>query len=251
MQETPWYTRARQMGREGRAAEALAELRAGLDAGAWYNPEALVTEPDLAAIRPGLPPILHACEERRRQCRAAARPQCLVLSPSGALWDQQTLFLLHGRGETARGFTNLWRPLVDEGWTLVVPQSSQPLDSARWCWDDLDAARREVMAHLEDCRTKRGLDPARIVVAGEGQGGRLAAEIAAETGMPWLCVDPEFPRDYDYRLLDSVPGSTRGVFLLSTTKLPVPGMDVKTFPGIGADFARHASEALRLLDLGE
>jgi hypothetical protein len=250
MQETPWYTRARQLGREGRAADALAELRAGLAAGAWYNPEALVTEPDLASVRSHLAPILHECDERRRLRRAETRPLCLVLSPSGALWDQQTLFLLHVRGDTARGFTNLWRPLVDEGWTLVVPQSSQPLDSASWCWDDLEAARREVMAHLEDCRTKRGLDPARIVVAGAGQGGRLAAEVGAETGMPWLCVDPDFPRDYDYRLLNSVPGSTRGVFLLSGASLPVPGMEVRTFPGIGPDFARHAAEALRLLEFG-
>ena len=250
MQVISRYEQARGLGRQGRAAEALAELRAGLDEGAWYNPEALVREPDLAAVRPELAPILHECEERRRRRRAAARPLCLVLSPSGALWDQQTLLLLHGRGDSARSFAERWRPLVDEGWTLVVPQSSQPWDSASWCWDDTDAARQEIRAHLEDCRTKRGLDPARMVLAGVFQGGRLAVELAAEAGMPWLCVDPEFPRDYDFAPLTAVPGSVRGLLLLSSPQRSVPGVEALSFPGFEQDFAAHASKALGLLELG-
>ena len=101
MQEIPWYTRACRLGRQGRAVEALAELQAGLDEGVWYNPEALGTEPDLAVVRSRLETIRRECEDRRRRCRAESRPQCLVLSPSSALWDQQTLLLLHGRGDSA------------------------------------------------------------------------------------------------------------------------------------------------------
>jgi hypothetical protein len=231
MQETPWYTRARHLGRQGRASEAVAELRAGLAAGAWYNPEALVTDPDLRAVHSELAPILHDCEARRRQRRAETRPLCLVLSPSGGLWDQQTLLLLHGRGGTAREVTNLWRPLVDEGWTLVVPQSTQPWDSASWCWDDADVARREIRVHLEECQTKRGLDPGRIVVAGASQGGQLAAQIAAEAGMPWLCVDPD--SSHGYEVAGSVPATARGTFLRS-----------------GPDFTARVSAALRLLERG-
>jgi hypothetical protein len=263
MQEISWYTQACRLGRQGQAEQAVAALRAGLEEGSWYNPEALVAEPDLAAVRPGLDAIVRECDDRRRRLRAETRPQCLVLSPSSALWDQQTLLLLHGRGDSARRFAEHWRPLVDEGWTLVVPQSSQPWDSTSWCWDDLDRARQEIRAHLEECRTKRGLDPSRIVAAGVSQGARLAVEVAAESGMPWLCVNPMFPPGYDASPLTAVPQHVRGVFLLGENEvqsrsvvvsLQAIGVEVRTMKAVGEelpeDFAASASEVLRLLELG-
>jgi predicted esterase len=120
-----------------------------------------------------------------------------------------------------------------------------------------------VRAHLEECRTKRGLDPARMVAAGASQGARLAVEAGNEAGIPWLCVIPTFPAGYDPAPLAAVPRHTRGVFLLGETD---PGnvhtrpllsalqgagasVDVRTMAGIGHelpnDFAARASEALR------
>jgi predicted esterase len=263
MQEISWYTSACRLGREGRLGEALSTLRAGLDEGSWYNPGALASEPDLAAARQELEPIIRECEERRQRLAAETRPQCLVLSPSSALWDQQTLLLLHSRGDSARQFAERWRPLVDEGWTLVVPQSSQPWDSAGWCWDDSDLAHREIRTHLEECRTRRGLDPARIVVAGASQGAPLAAETANEAGLPWLCVIPSFAPAYDVTGLVAVPRHTRGVFLLgendpanTRTRLVIAALasagasiQTRTMAGTGhelpEDFAVYASEALK------
>jgi len=263
-----WYAHACRLGRQGRVEEAVTALRAGLDEGSWYNPEALVTDPDLIALRPGLDAIVRDCEERRRRRRAETRPLCLVLSPSTTLWDQQTLLLLHGRADSARRIAELWRPLVDEGWTLVVPQSSQPWDSASWCWDDEDLARREILTHFEECRMKRGLDPARIIAAGASLGARLAVEIAHEAGIPWLCVIPTFPAGYDAAPLAAVPEHTRGVFLLgendpgNVQTRPVVAalqgtgafVEVQTMTGVGhtlpQDFAMYASTALRKLELG-
>jgi predicted esterase len=268
MQEKSWYTEACRLGRDGRPAEAIDALRAGLDEGAWYNPAALLAEPDRAVDRDEIQPIVQECEKRLRRIAADTRPQCLVLSPSSALWDQQTLFLLHGQGDAARRFSQDWRPLVDEGWTLVVPQSSQPWDSTGWCWDDADQGRREVRTHLEECRTRRGLDPSRIVMAGAAQGAALAAELANEAGMAWLCVAPRFPRGYDMTSLAAVPQHTRGAFLLAEedpenarTRFVVDafhaaGASVQTrmMPGSGrempSDFAARASDLLRTLELG-
>jgi predicted esterase len=199
---------------------------------------------------------------------ARARPLCLVISPSTALWDQQTLVLLHGRGDTARRCAEAWRPLVDEGWTLVVPQSTQPWDDGNWCWDDPDLARREIHSHLEESRTRRGLDPARMVMAGAAEGAVLAMEIAHEAGLPWLCVIPAFPPRYDIAPFAGLPGHARGIFLLGESDPGNPGarpviaaleasgaaVTTRFMPAVGhglpADFPRHASDALRALDLG-
>ena len=85
---------------------------------------------------------------------------------------------------------------------------------------------------------------------GRPRARRLAVELAAEAGMPWLCVDPEFPRDYDFTPLTAVPGSVRGLLLLSSPQRSVPGSGGAQLPGFGQDFAAHASKALGLLELG-
>ncbi len=268
LQEDPvrtWYREACLLSLRGDLSGALAALRAGLEEGAWYNPEALETDPGLVAARslPEMEGILRESADRRERRRAAARPQCLVLSPASALWDQQTVLVLHRRGDSARATAERWRPLVDEGWTLVVAQSSQPWDSAGWCWEDAGKARREIRAHLEECRTRRGLDPSRIVVAGVSDGAPLAAEAASEAGLPWLCVTPAFPAGYDAAPLAGVPRHTRCAFILGAddpansrarpviAALEAAGAFIRTrtMAGAGdelpADFAVHASEVLK------
>ena len=265
-----WYWQACLLSLLGDPEEAVAALESGLDEGAWFNPDMLDLDPDLQAARSraGLQPIRRECEERRNQRRSESRPQCLVLSPSSALWDQQTLMVLHRRGDSARHFADRWGGLVDEGWTLVVPQSSQPWDSAGWCWDDVDLAHNEVRAHLEDCRTRRGLDLSRIVIAGASQGAPLAAEAAQEAGLPWLCVIPSFPSGYDTARLAAVPRHTRGAFMIgendssnARTRRIIETLEAAgaviataTMPGVGhelpQDLARHASDILKTLELG-
>ncbi len=100
-----------------------------------------------------------------------------VLSPATALWDQQTLFVIHGPGPLPRGRVAAWSPLTDEGWTLVF---------LRW---ETPAQLRE---DLQDCR-RRGLDPERIVLAGVGEGGPVALELAGESGRPCVCVSEADP----------------------------------------------------------
>jgi predicted esterase len=186
-----------------------------------------------------------------------------VLSPSTATWDPRSLFIIHGRGNSAVEFSRHWQPLLDDGWTLIVPQSSQVYDSESWCWDDAELARAEVRQHWEDCRRKRGMDLAGMIVAGASQGGVLAMEAANEAGVPWLSVIPSFPRGYDVSPLMAVPSHTVGAILLGEndpaaarartviSQLDAGGVRVivKTMQGAGhelpPDFCDFAAEALR------
>jgi predicted esterase len=154
---------------------------------------------------------------------------------------------------------------VNEGWTLIVPQSSQVHDSMSFCWDDMDLARQELRSHLDDCRRKRGIEMDGMVVAGASQGGRLALELAYETGVPWLCAIPSFPAGYDVAPLIAVPAHTRGVFLLGEhdaasvnarrviSALESGGVHVvaRTMKDVGhdlpVDFPAQVADALRAL----
>jgi predicted esterase len=193
-----WYWLACFHSLLGRPAQAISELESGLAEGCWWGTGLLDGDSDLTAARglPGFAGIRRECEARCERARASSRPGCLVLSPASAQWDPRTLVFLHRYGDTARDFAEIWRPLVDEGWTLVVPQSSQPADSECFCWNDRELALREVRQHLEDCRLKRGLAPEGMVIAGASQGAHVAVDVAFGAGLPWLCVIPSFPQDW-------------------------------------------------------
>jgi predicted esterase len=154
---------------------------------------------------------------------------------------------------------------VNEGWTLIIPQSSQVYDSMGFCWDDMDLARHELRNHLDDSRRKRGIDTDGMVIAGASQGGRLALELAHESGVPWLCAIPAFPAGYDVAPLIGVPAHTRGAFLLGerdaagvNARRVIRALEsggvhvmVRTLKDVGhdlpEDFPRQAADILRAL----
>jgi predicted esterase len=216
MHAKTWFWLACMLSLLGNSAEAVSTLRAGLDEGHWWSPRQLDGDADLDPIRgsPAFGEIREECAQRFAQRQARARPECMVLAPSSATWEPRSLFIIHRRGDTASHFAERWGDLVNEGWTLIVPQSSQVYDSMGFCWDDMELARQELRNHLEDSRLKRGIETDGMVIAGASQGGRLALELAHESGVPWLCVIPTFPPGYDAAPLTGVPSHARGAFLL-------------------------------------
>lgn len=211
-----WFWQACMHSLLGNAGDAVSALRGGLEDGCWWSPRQLDGDTDLDSIRgsPGFDAIRKECARLFGERQAVSRPHCLVLAPSTATWEPRSLFIIHRRDDTASHFSEHWRQLVNEGWTLIVPQSSQVYDSMSFCWDDMEMARQELRDHLDDCRRKRGIEMDGMVIAGASQGGRLALELAHDTGVPWLCAIPSFPASYDVRSLIAIPAHTRGAFLL-------------------------------------
>jgi predicted esterase len=158
--------------------------------------------------------ILDECAARYRDAQSGARPLCTVLSPSSALWEQQALVLLHMRGGSGAEFRAQWLPLVDDGWTLVSLQSSQPFRSGGFCWDDAELGRREILEQMDECRRVRGIDFGRVVMVGASQGARMAFEVTQQMAVPWLCVIPTFPAGYDSAPFIASRSRDRGAFIL-------------------------------------
>jgi predicted esterase len=258
---------ARRRAADGRHEDALAVLHDSLEGGAWWAPRVLDGEPDLAETRrlPGWGDLRARCAAACAAAQERSRPRCTVVSPATATWDPRTLFVIHGRGESGPQVLRHWQPLVDDGWTLVVPQSSQVYDSEGWCWDDAEAARAELRSHWDDCQGKRGIPLDGLVVAGVSQGAPLALELARDAAVPWLCVVPTFPREWDPGPLTAVPSHTRGAVILGDRDPAAPrargivemlqaaGVKVvaRTMQGaaheLPAEFGGHAAEALRAL----
>ena len=113
-----------------------------------------------------------------------------VVSPATSVWDQQTLFVIHGPGRIPRGTVAAWSSLTDEGWTLVFPH-----------WETPEHLRE----HLQDCR-RRGFDRSRVVIVGVSEGGPAAVELAREVGLPYLQVsEADAPAAVASQALRAIP----------------------------------------------
>jgi len=251
----------------GNDPEGIGMLEQGLVEGVWYNPRLLESDPDLSTLRSAFEftEILAESTRRGAESQAVARPECLVVGPATAVWEPRWILALHQSGQSARECAESWTPLVNEGWTVVVPQSSQVYDSGTFCWDDTERARAEVRAHIEDCVGKRGMDANGLVIAGASQGAPLSLEIAHEMAVPWLCVIPGFRVGYDLAPLLGMPSRLKGAFLVGeedshtartvriAETLVSAGASVRTFvmPRVGhelpEDFIDYARAALSFL----
>jgi predicted esterase len=179
--------------RLGRADDALATLRAGLDDGIWWPSGWLRDDDDLAALRgsAGLEAVVAASE--RLHAAHAAESRCgeaLMLAPEAPLMTHVArgadgagiLLALHGWGEQATDFVSPWRAATRTGLLVVAPESSQELSPGFFVWDDRERARDDVARALSRVRTRRSLDERRSLYAGFSQGGGLAVSWALGAG---------------------------------------------------------------------
>lgn len=154
--------------------ESLAALSRAERAGVWW-PRAWIDHPDLALIRPD-PRFQRIAEEfdrRREAAEASASPQLHTLKGREGVGDTTWLFALHGANDRGEDFLRIWRPALDLGISVAVPQSSQVFSPAGFSWHDRDKAMREITSHLSRLTDKP-------ILAGFSQGAALAIHAVAQ-----------------------------------------------------------------------
>jgi predicted esterase len=179
--------------RLGRADDALATLREGIDDGLWWPAAWLRDDDDLATLRgsDGLEAVVAASERLRATRGTRDRPrEALVLASESvdaahdpAHGDLPGLVLaLYGWGERAADLAPSWRAAQRAGLLVVVPESSQEPSPEFFVWDDRERARDDVAHALSRLRERRPFDERRSLYAGFSQGGGLAASWALTAG---------------------------------------------------------------------
>jgi len=162
--------------RLGETDQALATFAEALDGQHWWS-ETMLRDSDLDPLRelPQWKTLLKRSLDLQAK-EPALEPTPLVVPPSeqGA-GDGWALVVLHGAGARPEVEAEHWKAATQDGWTIVVPQSTQRLSAAgRYGWHDLERARADVMMQLE----KTGwLSEGSLVVGGFSQGGGLAAHL--------------------------------------------------------------------------
>lgn len=173
-QGTLWACRFRALA--GDAPEALAVLTAGSDAGLWWAPGMLETEPDLAPVRalPGFEGILSASATRWSQAHEDASPDVVARAPDGA-GPFPLLVVLH----LDAGSADAWLSAADHGVAAALVRSSalSSSDPGSRTWAEPMRTEADVEEALRRASSLVPYDD-RVAFAGSGESGRAAAQLA-------------------------------------------------------------------------
>lgn len=182
---------------------ALRLLEQTVAEGAWYSVRQLREEDDLAALQ-GMAPferLAAVCLERQRAAEASSRPAISILEPPLNQIHSDTrlplMLALHGNSQTAKHALRAWDAMLERGYILAAPHSSQVAWDDRRSWNDLDAGMHEVRSHLAELKEPYQPDTARSVIGGFSMGAGLALLRALEGAKPslthFVLVGPYLP----------------------------------------------------------
>nr|WP_238351646.1 phospholipase [Kribbella shirazensis] len=195
------------LGAAGDTDESLRVLLDASTAGAWWRPEILTEDDDLAALRdrPEFPELVAV--SKARVADEPVRP--LITLPAGRRSGRPesasaaagpvagVVVALHGAGQRAEHARRDWAAVVELGYALVCVQSSYRMSPMYRTWPDPEQARADIARALAELPAElaqpavegapgAGLQPADglpIVAAGFSAGGRVALDWAL-TGQP-------------------------------------------------------------------
>jgi predicted esterase len=212
---------------------AIRAFKEALDAGYSY-PAALIREDeDLASLQgvPSYEELASLSLKRFAEVETQTRPEMLVLPPAEKGADQFPLLLgLHGNSQNARLAANDWQPIVAKGWLLACAQSSQPLTSDAYIWNDLERGTTDVRQLYRLLNTRDVIDPERIVLGGFSAGGGLAVHLAVTGAIKargFLVVGP-YLRDLEplKPYLDAAAASRLRGYIVMGLQEPPEGQEI-------------------------
>jgi dienelactone hydrolase len=158
------------LARDGRADDALAELRGAYDDGGWWA-RSVLDDDDLEPLSalPGFADLVEAADRRSQEAPRSTLATVVV----GALRSARAvLAVLHGANGDGPQTAPIWAPFATDGVVLVAPTSWQRTTPTHRTW--LDAKTR-----WRDVSTVQ-LPSVSIVVGGFSAGGRQAMQWATD-----------------------------------------------------------------------
>lgn len=162
----------------GRSEQALQTFRDALARGVWWAEDQLRSDPDLASLQGNLEfeRLVKLSETMHVQAEVNAKPGLAVHQPEGN-GPFPLLICLGPRG----GYPELdfrdWSPVIQQGWVLALPRSTQMASPLSYVWDDREKALNEIAGHFATLIEKYPIDRNRIVIAGFSQGATRAIEL--------------------------------------------------------------------------
>lgn len=156
----------------GLEEEALHLMKkAIIENGFWYGSEYLISDDDLKP--------LHKFEEFHRMVQLCKEREELAKKSEQAdvkyKYSKQTenlLITLHGDQENIQIIEPYWNSVMEQGFMLVLPQSSQIQFSDGYVWDNIERGREELKGHYNKIKVNKTFG--NIIIGGFSAGARVA-----------------------------------------------------------------------------
>jgi hypothetical protein len=207
---------------------AILAFREALAAGYSYPAALIRADDDLASLQ-GIPAYeeLATLSLRRFAVVQTHTTAEMLLSPPAQKAPHQLplLLALHGDWQNARLAANDWQSIVEQGWLLACPQSSDLVIPDAHVWTDLDRGSTDVAQLYQLLNTKDMIDAAHVVLGGFGVAAGLAIYMAVTGAIKargFLVVGPSL-RDLELLkpyLDTAAAGGLRGYIVTGLQMLP-------------------------------
>ncbi|MGH0598080.1 alpha/beta hydrolase [Bacillus mycoides] len=156
----------------GLEEEALHLMKKAIvENGFWYGSEYLISDDDLKP--------LHKFEEFHRMVQLCKEREELAKKSEQAdvkyEYSKQTenlLITLHGDQENIQIIEPYWNSVMEQGFMLALPQSSQIQFSDGYVWDNIERGREELKGHYNKIKVNKTFG--NIIIGGFSAGARVA-----------------------------------------------------------------------------
>ena len=188
--------------RLGQHDDAIRVLKSGISEGHWWTENLLLEDPLFKDLndRADFKALVSECESMGEKAKAKTKLELVVLTPATRSESSPAplLIALHGRGLGASDSVLYWESALASGVVLVVPQSSQPIGSGMYCWDEETIAQRDIVDAYDKVRSSYATDPERTILAGMSQEGEWAIYIALKQVFPCRGFISVVPSDQQF-----------------------------------------------------
>lgn len=159
-----------------------------------------------------------------RAARRAARSDVIVELPTNYSARQSyPLFIaLHGGGETAAAFRDVWRSItLNSSFIIAYVQSSQMVSMNGYTWKDIDKTREDILAAYKKIMQIYNVSPQRVFIGGFSSGGYGALAMLAGEAFPihgFVTLNPIRPDNLNSEAIRTLAElGVRGVTLTTQT----------------------------------
>jgi len=163
------YALASAAGLEEEAMHVMKE--AIIEKGFWYGNEYVISYDDLKPLHKfeEFHQMVQLCKEREELAKKTERADVKYIDSK----KKEKLFIaMHGDQENIAIVEPYWKSVLDQDYTLALPQSSQIQFSDGFVWDDIQRGKEELKEHyVKFIENHRGES---VIIGGFSAGARVA-----------------------------------------------------------------------------
>ncbi|MFD6510672.1 alpha/beta hydrolase [Bacillus sp. NPDC060175] len=156
----------------GLEEEALHLMKkAIIENGFWYGSEYLISDDDLKPLHKfeEFHRMVQLCKEREE---LAKKTEQADVKYTYSKQNENLLITLHGDQENIQIIEPYWNSVMEQGFMLALPQSSQIQFSDGYVWDSIERGREELKEHYNKIKVNKTFG--NIIIGGFSAGARVA-----------------------------------------------------------------------------